>query len=79
MVPSERPQAPPGSGAVQGSLMANTTSAYGSDADDAENDDTSQVERFDIMNKDLGFSGDLDDDGIDIDDDDDGDGFDDEF
>jgi hypothetical protein len=78
LISPEPPQAPPSQGEIQGSLLANAASVYGSDADDA-NTDTSHVERFDAMNKDLGFSADFDDDGIDIDDDDDDDGFDDGF
>lgn len=59
--------------AVQGSLVIANTSADGSD--DAEQTDTSQVDKFEAMNKELGFSADgLDD--IDVDDDDDYDGID---
>lgn len=59
---------------VQGSLVHANISADGSD--DAENTDISQVDKFEAINKELGFSADgLDDMDIDDDDDIDVDGF----
>jgi hypothetical protein len=56
---------------VQGSLVDVKASADGSD--DAEQTDTSQADKFEAMNKELGFSADGGLDDIDVDDDDDDD------